>query len=560
MAEPKNEITEKLKLLRERYFMQLPDQLSEIDICYEKLLKNPGDKEIIRNLHRLAHSIKGSSASFGFSDVSTAAKALSKLIEPFDGSDMQMEAEVLSDVRVFTGMLRDAVEVIKQKHEEKVVATSSKPTPEDTVKHEKSQLVYMSISNSALLEELSSAIRQFGYEVAGFTVCDKFENAMQEKRPSALVLDVDLSQKDPLCFAKIMDIRKELGSGVPAIFISERDDVNARLQAVRLGSDAYFAKPVNIHDLTDTLDSLTTSRVAEPYKILVVDDEQDLADYHSLILQEAGMVTEIVNSPLNVFDRLSEFGPDLVLMDMYMPECDGMELAKTIRQMKAHFSIPIVFLSGETNIDKQLSAMIMGGDEFLTKPIKPEHLISSVSIRAERMRIIRSFMERDSLTGLLNHTKTKLGLDIAVARASRSNSNVATQTSFAMIDIDRFKLVNDTYGHPVGDRVIASLARLLQQSFRKTDIIGRYGGEEFAIVLAETDVHRSQEMLNKIRMIFSHIKFRHEDKEFSVTFSAGVAAYPEFGNTELLSDAADRALYEAKRTGRNKVCIASAST
>jgi diguanylate cyclase (GGDEF)-like protein len=285
----------------------------------------------------------------------------------------------------------------------------------------------------------------------------------------------------------------------------------------------------------------------------VVDDEQELANYHSLILQGAGMVTEIVNSPLHVFDRLSEFGPDLVLMDMYMPECDGMELARTIRQMKAYFSVPIVFLSGETNIDKQLSAMIMGGDEFLTKPIKPEHLISSVAIRAERMRIIRSFMERDSLTGLLNHTKTKLGLDVAVARAKR----LITRTSFAMIDIDKFKLVNDTYGHPVGDRVIASLARLLQQRFRKTDIIGRYGGEEFAVVLTETDVHHAKDMLNKIRTIFSHIKFRHEDEEFSVSFSAGVASYPEFANTELLSDAADKALYEAKRTGRNKVCIAS---
>jgi diguanylate cyclase (GGDEF)-like protein len=322
---------------------------------------------------------------------------------------------------------------------------------------------------------------------------------------------------------------------------------------VRVGSDAYFVKPVNITDLAEKLDSLTTSKVTEPYKILVVDDELELARYHSLILQEAGMVTEIVNAPLRVFERLSEFGPDLILMDMYMPECDGMELAKTIRQLAAYFGIPIVFLSGETNVDKQLSAMIMGGDEFLTKPIKPEHLISSVIIRAERMRAMRSFMERDSLTGLLNHTRTKLGLDIALARAGR----LITPTSFAMIDIDRFKLVNDTYGHPMGDRVIASLARLLQQRFRKTDIIGRYGGEEFAVVLTETDVHAAQKMLDKIRTSFSQIKFRHEDKEFSVTFSAGVAAFPEFGNTEFLSDAADKALYEAKRSGRNRVTIAS---
>ena len=298
MAGSHNEITEKLKLLRERYFMQLPDQLSEIDICYEKLLKNPGDKEIIRNLHRLAHSIKGSSASFGFTDVSTAAKALAKLVEPFDESDMQMEAEILSDVGVFTGMLHETVEVIKQKHKEEVVATSSNSTSEDTVKHKERQLVYISLSNLALLEELSLAIRQFGYEVAGFVNCGKFEHAIRQKKPSAVILDVDLSQEDPPCFAKIMHIRKELGSDVPAIFISNRDDIKARLQSVRPGSDGYFVKPVNISDLVDKLTSLTTSKVAEPYRILVVDDEQELASYHSLLLQGAGMITEIVNSPL----------------------------------------------------------------------------------------------------------------------------------------------------------------------------------------------------------------------------------------------------------------------
>ncbi len=107
--------------------------------------------------------------------------------------------------------------------------------------------------------------------------------------------------------------------------------------------------------------------------------------------------------------------------------------------------------------------MSMGGDYFLTKPVEPEHLISSVAIRAERMRVIRSFMEKDSLTGLLNHTKTKESLDRSVSQVKRKNGDLA----FAMIDIDRFKSVNDTYGHPTGDKVILSLSRLLQQRLRK---------------------------------------------------------------------------------------------
>ncbi len=552
MAETKNEIREKLKLLRQSYLTQLPDQLDEIDACYEKLIKDSENKKITSNLHRLAHSIKGSSASFGFSEVSDAAKSLVQLLEPFKEKDTHIEAGILSEVRILKDLLHDAVDSMNQKRRKKVVVSSSSASG-DTAKTGESRMVFIAERNHLLLEEMSIVMRQFGYEVAGFTRCEDFANALRNERHSAMIIDFELLQENLTCFAEVIDMRKEMDEEVPAIFISDCNDVNTRLQAVRVGSDAYFVKPVDIIDIAEKLDSLITGMVTEPYKILVVDDEPELAHFHSLILQEAGMDTEIVNSPLRVFDRLSEFGPDLILMDMYMPECDGMELAKTIRQMKAHFSIPIVFLSGETNVDKQMSAMIMGGDEFLTKPVKPEHLISAVTIRADRMRTIRSFMDRDSLTGLLNHTRTKLSLNIAVARAQR----LATQVSFAMIDIDKFKMVNDTYGHPMGDKVIAGLARLLQQRFRKTDIIGRYGGEEFAVVLTDTDVQFAYEMLDIIRTSFSQIKFRHEDREFSVTFSAGVAAFPEYGNVELLNDAADKALYEAKRSGRNSVFIAS---
>ncbi|HAM52751.1 MAG TPA: hypothetical protein DCP92_19410 [Nitrospiraceae bacterium] len=554
MGESKERITEKLKLLQKNYLKQLPERLEEIDACYMALLRDPGVNEVIRNLHRLAHSIKGSSASFGFKRVSTAALSLDKFLRPFVENGTQITAEILAEVRNLIDVLNSAVEAVNKKgvmdtttslHSVYVLARA------DRKSEEKVRRVYIAEGNSLQLEDLSSGIRQFGYEVAGFKHLNELEDAIAKKAPSAVILDRELLEESPTYFAKVTDILKRMDTKIPVIFISERNDVQARLQAVRDGSDAYFVKPVNISDLVDNLNSLTTSRVTEPYRILIVDDEQELAHYYSLLLQEAGMATEIVNSPLQVFDRLAEFSPDLILMDMYMPECDGMELAKTIRQMKAYFSIPIVFLSGETNIDKQLAAMIMGGDEFLTKPIRPDHLISSVIIRAERMRIIRSFMERDSLTGLLNHTMTKLQVDAALKMARRLN----TVLSFAMIDIDHFKLVNDTYGHLMGDRVISSLSQLLQQRLRKTDIIGRYGGEEFAVVLNRASAHYAMEILDDIRTRFSQIKFRHLEKEFSVTFSAGVASFPEFREGETLNAAADKALYEAKRSGRNKVVI-----
>jgi diguanylate cyclase (GGDEF)-like protein len=234
---------------------------------------------------------------------------------------------------------------------------------------------------------------------------------------------------------------------------------------------------------------------------------------------------------------------------MHMPGCTGLELAAVIRQQEAYVSVPIVYLSAETDVDKQLAAMRQGGDSFLTKPIRPEHLISAVLGRVERLRVLRSFMVRDSLTGLLNRTVLKEPLATEVARAARNGH----ATSFAMVDIDPFKLVNDTYGHSTGDHVIKSLSRLLQQRLRKTDVVGRYGGEEFAIILPNTTEAQAVKLLDELRVGFSQVRHQSEGREFYVTISAGVATSSNFPVANQLNNAADRALYRAKAQGRNCV-------
>jgi diguanylate cyclase (GGDEF)-like protein len=249
---------------------------------------------------------------------------------------------------------------------------------------------------------------------------------------------------------------------------------------------------------------------------------------------------------------LVEFTPDLILMDVYMPGCSGLELAAVLRQQTAYLGTPIVFLSTETDVGKQQQAMRQGGDDFLIKPIQLDLLVSAVRNRAERSRNLRSAMVRDSLTGLVNHTKLKEHLNIEVARVGRNGRPL----SFVMLDIDHFKAVNDTYGHPAGDGVIKSLARILQQRLRRTDILGRYGGEEFAIILSDTDGVDALRVVDQIRQSFSQIRQYSGTNEFTVTFSAGVATLPPCSDAANLNEVADKALYAAKQAGRNRVILA----
>ncbi len=157
-------------------------------------------------------------------------------------------------------------------------------------------------------------------------------------------------------------------------------------------------------------------------------------------------------------------------------------------------------------------------------------------------------MIRDSLTGLFNHTHTLYLLDQEIVKARQKDQPLC----FAMMDIDYFKKVNDTFGHPIGDRVLRSLSMFLKQRLRKTDHIGRYGGEEFAIILPDTRESDARAVLNEIRERFAELQQPAGDREFTVTFSAGVAAW-QGDNSQQLCERADRALYNAKAEGRNCV-------
>jgi response regulator receiver modulated diguanylate cyclase len=188
---------------------------------------------------------------------------------------------------------------------------------------------------------------------------------------------------------------------------------------------------------------------SEPYTVLIVDDSPLMAEVYALALRTAGMHVVPTTDPMQVSNLLAELQPDLILLDMYMPDCNGQELAAVIRQQPEYHSIPIVFLSGETDRAAQLAALARGGDDFLTKPINLDHLVAAVSSRIQRARTMRSLMVRDSLTGLFNHSVTHELLMREIARAQR----LSQPLSVILIDIDHFKQVNDQYGHQVGDRV-----------------------------------------------------------------------------------------------------------
>ncbi len=239
-------------------------------------------------------------------------------------------------------------------------------------------------------------------------------------------------------------------------------------------------------------------------------------------------------------------------MDFQLDDCNGIELTRVIRQDPLFANLPIVFLSAEEGWSEQQQAMQNGSDGFLKKPIADADLIRAVSVRIERFRTLRALISQDSLTGLLDHISFKLRLETELDRSRRNGRPL----SVALVDIDHFKKVNDTHGHPVGDRVIKSIAHLLHKRLRKSDIVGRYGGEEFIVAMPDTTQSCALELIDGLREQFGHLHYASSNGDFACTFSAGVASCPPLRSVEDIVTSADQALYEAKRSGRNRVCSA----
>ena len=340
-----------------------------------------------------------------------------------------------------------------------------------------------------------------------------------------------------------------LSKGCPTILVASDSSFELRLAAVRAGVDALLLKPVDTKELSDWLEHLVGPARASPHSILIVDDDELVAAVYAQALRKAGMAVRIGGSAGAALEQFCAEPPDLVLMDVQMPVVNGIELARIIRQSRRYLSIPIVFLSAEQDVQRQMEARRFGGDDFIVKPIEPARLVSVVRLRAERACAVRAVMERDSLTGLLNHARFKDRLVHELERCSRSGGEL----SVAMIDLDRFKQVNDTYGHLVGDRVIRTLSSKLAAGLRKIDILGRYGGEEFGVILLDTAPGAAEIAIDKMRAEFCEVEFDASSQRFRSSFSAGIAGSRNHPSAEGIIAAADSALYAAKKGGRNRV-------
>ncbi|WP_079204317.1 diguanylate cyclase [Pseudomonas sp. CC6-YY-74] len=542
---PTSELQCQLQLLSEKFAERLAQELPEL-ASKAKLLQaadHEAQLQQLRSLRDQLHKLAGAAGTFGFASIGQRARELEQQAMHWLES-LRLKGQ---DLQEFIHQLQQfAAQSVQSEAAAKSVARPKTPLKAETDVH----CIYILEDEVSIGENMRLTLGNFGYHAEHFSRIDDLDAALQRRLPDALIIDVNLGDSAQTGLVYAAALQQRLEQPLPLLVITTEDDFATHLEAVRVGAMGYFTKPVDIPQLENRLDRCFAQQQGEPYRVLIVDDDHDLASRYSLILRGANMLVEVLETPAGIFEAMSRFNPEVVLLDVNMPNCTGPELAQIIRFNDDWLRVPIIYLSAETDITRQMNALIKAGDDFITKPIGDNALVTTVFSRAQRARLLSIALSRDSLTGLLKHADIKEQVGIELERAQRSGK----PASVAMLDIDFFKKVNDSYGHVAGDNVIRALANLLRQRLRRVDSLGRYGGEEFLVVLPDCTADQALQVLDEIRQRFADLQFIAGDSEFSVTLSAGIASTEQAADDagELL-ERADRALYVAKHGGRNQV-------
>ncbi len=527
-------LNDALAELRREYLFDAPGRLADLrkDVAAFRVGEGDALNSLIGRFHRLA----GSGGSYGFPDISEIARAGERWLKLEQPAPGEVAATRLGE---FVDRLASAFDAAARE--------LGLPTRGPAVTEFGWRALVVGPEHP-VRAEIASVLVNTGFLVRAETGAGEPRELKLSERPDLVVVLDDAEGPDPFATATAWS-----GAGPVrprAIVLVTRADVADRVRALASGIDSIIPADRVSVDLPTY--AKTLARIGSPPpRVLLV--ESDAAQAETLIgwLEQVNAKVAHCADGNTAREAMIREAPDLILMDTRLPGMDGISLARLVRQDSRFSLTPIVFLTSNDTVAEQIEALSAGADHFLIEPVDRELLTHLVINRAERGRRLREMVHRDGLTGLLNHATLMAELEHAVEYARRHGESFA----FLMIDVDHFKRVNDRYGHIAGDQVLLHVARVFQTTARASDLIGRYGGEEFGMILRRTDRTGAGILAQKLRVALAEQPAVISAGEtIPVRVCIGIAAYPDDAATASdLAQLADAALYRAKAGGRDRV-------
>ncbi len=523
-----------------QFWVQFKDKIFErltvLEQAVGELSRGTLDEELRKSAAGETHKLAGSLGMFGLIEASGFAHETEQLLS----EDMTKLAASLPRLQELAGALRMAV--VRGPENPKPATTSTDP-------------YFLVVDGDVeLAQNLTNEAIRFGLQGGAAHSVAAARKAIVKRIPNVVLLE--LGGKDDLAESlNLLEELSQLNPPVPAIVFSNRDGLVDRVEAARRGARGFLQKPLATHAVLQAVSDALETAHAHQYQVLALDD-----DIHFLKVLEKALAPEKVRlttatTPASFWEMLELTSPDLVILDVEVPGINGVELCRVLRTDSRWNQIPVMFLTGHIDTETVKTVYAAGADDFVSKSLVKSELVTRMLNRLKRSEAQRKSAETDPLTGIANRKKF---CEIA-QKLLRLAERQQRPFTFAILDLDHFKQVNDRFGHDIGDEVLRRMGELLSVAFRTEDVVGRWGGEEFCIGMYGMSRSLGVNRLSALLDRFRSTKVRAGNDEVSASFSCGVAQFPDDGlSLDELYRAADAALYQAKAAGRSRVLGAGA--
>lgn len=537
-------VNQRLSNIMDKYKETLPDKLDQIERLWNKLRYFNWSADALKVLYSISHTLAGNGKTFGFPDTAKFALQIAEQVQDYISTG---EIPNTAQQNALSTLVEQLVNSSQESPIDNPLENSIKLKLDASIQRN-NYTIFIVDDDEHIADFLSTQLEGSGYQVKTFYSVEEVITTIKHETPDALIMDVMFpGEKNMIGILASEQIHEIAGKHIPTIFISARSDITARLGALRAKGKAYFNKPIDAEKLLNKLDSLIIS-TANVGRIAIIDDDELVSERNAIILQKYNYETLVINKPLHALEDIQKFNPDLILMDIHMPDINGLELAQIIRQDDAYLTTPILFLSADKTEAVKQASMTISGDEFLNKEITQNELLRKIHTRLVSSSIlksqIREVSKHDISSGLVTRKYFFSLLEKSISEAT-DNENLY----IIHISVDHFDYISKNIGLLRLDDFTKHIIENISHFLNSADIACQLTDQSIAILCYE-NLDTVNSISDDILKASSENKFVHGDDNTEYTVSIGITPIDSRSTTtEQVMTQVEQAVDQAQSQG-----------